>query len=129
MREFKLTSDYIELMKLLKLLRIAQTGGHAKIIVEDGEVVRNGEPEFRKRAKLIKGDVIEVMGETIKIVQLRIKKKEPVVPASILFECVCREITLDGKTSLEKGFCYSTNIFNTKIKVMVPKMVSRIHKQ
>jgi ribosome-associated protein len=68
MREFKLTSEYIELMKLLKLLRIAQTGGHAKIIVEDGEVVRNGEPEFRKRAKLIKGDVIEVMGETIKIV-------------------------------------------------------------
>lgn len=68
MREFKLTSEYIELMKLLKLLRIAQTGGHAKIIIEDGEVVRNGEPEFRKRAKLIKGDAIEVMGETIKIV-------------------------------------------------------------
>lgn len=68
MREFQLTSDYIELMKLLKVLHIAQTGGHAKIIVEDGEVVRNGEPEFRKRAKLIKNDVIEVLGETIKIV-------------------------------------------------------------
>ena len=68
MREFTLTTEYIELMKLLKLLRIAQTGGHAKIIIEDGEVVRNGEQEFRKRAKLVKGDVIEVMGETIKIV-------------------------------------------------------------
>lgn len=68
MREFQLTSEYIELMKLLKLLRIAQTGGHAKIIVEDGEVMRNGEPEFRKRAKLVKGDIIEVLGETIKIV-------------------------------------------------------------
>lgn len=68
MREFVLTSEYIELMKLLKLLRIAQTGGHAKIIVEEGDVIRNGEPEFRKRAKLVKGDVIEVMGETIKIV-------------------------------------------------------------
>lgn len=68
MREFTLTTEYIELMKLLKLLRIAQTGGHAKIIIEDGEVVRNGEPEFRKRAKLVKGDVIEVMGETVKIV-------------------------------------------------------------
>lgn len=67
MREFKLNTDYIELMKLLKLLRIAQTGGHAKIIVEDGEVIRNGEPEFRKRAKLRKGDVIEVLGETITI--------------------------------------------------------------
>ncbi len=68
MREFNLTADYIELVKLLKLLRIAQTGGHAKIIVEDGEVIRNGEPEYRKRAKLIKGDVIEVMGKTIKLV-------------------------------------------------------------
>ncbi|MFV0589904.1 MAG: RNA-binding S4 domain-containing protein [Draconibacterium sp.] len=68
MREFKLAGDYIELVKLLKLLRIAQTGGHAKIIVEEGEVIRNGETEYRKRAKLIKGDVIEVMGEQIKIV-------------------------------------------------------------
>lgn len=68
MREFKLTTEYIELNKLLKLLRIAQTGGHAKIIVEEGEVLRNGEPEFRKRAKLVKGDVIEVMGEKISIV-------------------------------------------------------------
>ena len=68
MREFKLKDDYIELVKLLKLLQIAQSGGHAKIIVEDGEVMRNGEPEFRKRAKLIKGDVIEVTGEKIKVV-------------------------------------------------------------
>lgn len=65
MQEFQLTSEYIELVKLLKLLQIAQTGGHAKIIVEDGEVIRNGEQEFRKRAKLRTGDVIEVMGEKI----------------------------------------------------------------
>ena len=68
MREFKLTSEYIELVKLLKLLQIAQTGGHAKIIVENGEVIRNGEPEFRKRAKLRTGDKIEVMGEEIVII-------------------------------------------------------------
>ena len=68
MREFKLTSEYIELVKLLKLLQIAQTGGHAKIIVENGEVIRNGEPEFRKRAKLRSGDKIEVMGEEIVII-------------------------------------------------------------
>lgn len=68
MREFKLTTEYIELVKLLKLLRIAQTGGHAKIIVEDGEVIRNGAPEYRKRAKLVKGDIIEVMGATIKLI-------------------------------------------------------------
>ena len=68
MREFKLTTEYIELVKLLKLLQIAQTGGHAKIIVENGEVIRNGEPEFRKRAKLRAGDKIEVLGEEIVII-------------------------------------------------------------
>lgn len=67
MREFNLSAEYIELVKLLKLLQIAQTGGHAKIIVEEGEVLRNGEQEFRKRAKLRSGDVIEVMGEKIVI--------------------------------------------------------------
>lgn len=65
MREFKLSSEYIELVKLLKLLRIAETGGHAKIIVEDGEVFLNGIQEFRKRAKLRPGDKIEVLGQTI----------------------------------------------------------------
>ncbi len=68
MREFKLNEEYIELVKLLKLLRIAETGGHARIMVEEGEVLRNGETELRKRAKLISGDVIEVMGEKIKLI-------------------------------------------------------------
>lgn len=67
MREFKLTSEYIELIKLLKLLRIAETGGHAKIIVEDGAVSLNGMLEFRKRAKLRAGDKIKVFGEEILI--------------------------------------------------------------
>lgn len=67
MREFKLTSEYIELVKLLKLFGIAETGGHAKIIVEDGEVFLNGTQEFRKRAKLKSGDKIEVFGEKILI--------------------------------------------------------------
>ena len=67
MQEFKLTSEYIELVKLLKITGIAETGGHAKILVDEGEVLLNGNPEFRKKAKLRTGDVIEVMGEKIKL--------------------------------------------------------------
>lgn len=59
-REFTLTSEYIELIKLLKLMGIAETGGHAKILVEEGEVMMNGQQEFRKRAKLRPGDVVEL---------------------------------------------------------------------
>lgn len=57
---FTIEGPYIELIGLLKATGIAQTGGHAKMIVEDGEVLRNGEPEDRKRAKLVPGDIIEI---------------------------------------------------------------------
>lgn len=67
MQEFTLSSEYIELVKLLKLLRIAESGGHAKILIEEGEVYLNGERESRKRAKLRTGDIVEVLGEKIMI--------------------------------------------------------------
>ncbi len=57
---FKIDGEYIELIQLLKAIGIAATGGHAKFIVEDGIVFRNGELETRKRAKLIPGDKIEI---------------------------------------------------------------------
>jgi len=60
-------AEFIELIKLLKLLHIAQSGGHAKIMVEDGEVMLNGEVEYRKRAKLRPGDVIETSGKKISV--------------------------------------------------------------
>jgi len=60
-------SEFIELIKLLKLLRFAESGGHAKIMVEDGEVKLNGELEYRKRAKLRPGDVVETSGKQITI--------------------------------------------------------------
>lgn len=63
------TDEFIELNKLLKLMQIAQTGGHAKIMIEDGEVVVNGEPESRVRKKLRAGDVVESGGRQIEIVQ------------------------------------------------------------
>lgn len=60
--------EYIELIKLLKIMRVCESGGQAKLMVEDGLVYRNGEVEFRKRAKLRTGDVIEVMDETINVI-------------------------------------------------------------
>jgi len=61
------SDDFIELIKLLKLLDIAQSGGHAKMMVEDGLVSVNGTQEFRKRNKLRAGDLVELEGITIKI--------------------------------------------------------------
>ena len=68
MMEFKLSGEYIELISLLKFLRIAESGGQAKMMVDEGLVLRNGETEFRRRAKLRQGDVLAVMGKLVKIV-------------------------------------------------------------
>ena len=65
MIEFKLTGEYIELISLLKFLKIAESGGHAKMMVDDGLVLRNGETEYRRRAKLRLGDVIQVEGKSV----------------------------------------------------------------
>lgn len=68
MKEFKLKEEYIELIRMLKYMRIAETGGHAKVLVDEGLVMLNGQVEFRKRAKLRPGDIVEVDGLQIKIV-------------------------------------------------------------
>lgn len=59
--------EFIELIKLLKLKNIAQSGGHAKMMVEEGLVNVNGEQEFRKRKKLRDGDIVEMEDLMIKI--------------------------------------------------------------
>ena len=68
MLTFELTDEYIELIKLLKVLQIAESGAMAKIMVENGEVIRDGEVETRKRAKIRKGEKLEVAGEIIEVI-------------------------------------------------------------
>jgi len=66
-KTFELKSDYIELIKLLKLMGIAESGSHAKYLVEEGQIKLNAEVEFRKRAKLRKGDIVETQKYRIEI--------------------------------------------------------------
>lgn len=66
MIEFTLREEYIELIRLLKAVQLADSGGIAKMLVENGEVKRNGEIEYRKRAKIRAGEIIEVRGQIIR---------------------------------------------------------------
>ena len=68
MIQFELTEEYIELIKLVKVMQFADSGAMAKGLVEEGEVVRIGEIELRKRAKIRKGEEIRVMDETIYVI-------------------------------------------------------------
>jgi ribosome-associated protein len=66
--ELRADSEYIELMQLLKAEQIAQTGGHAKMLIEDETVFVNHELELRKRRKLRKGDIVQIEDLIIEIV-------------------------------------------------------------
>ena len=59
--------EFIELIKLLKVKEISQSGGHAKLLVEEEAIKVNGEVELRKRRKLRKGDVIQYEKITITV--------------------------------------------------------------
>lgn len=59
--------EYIELIKLLKIVNIAQSGALAQILVTEQKVKRNGETELRKRAKIRRGETIEALGQKIEV--------------------------------------------------------------
>lgn len=63
LKEIKIEGEYIKLDQFLKLSDIAQTGGHAKIIIKNGEVKINGETNTQRGKKLRVGDIIEVEEE------------------------------------------------------------------
>jgi len=65
--KFELEEEFIELFKLLKVTGVAESGGQAKMLIEEGQVKRNGEVELRKRAKIVSGEIIEVGDESIEV--------------------------------------------------------------
>jgi ribosome-associated protein len=67
MQVFKINSEFIPLIQLLKATGIAQSGGEAQIMVEEGLVKVNGTVEHRKRAKLRDGFTVEIGKTQIKI--------------------------------------------------------------
>jgi ribosome-associated protein len=68
MIEFKLEGEFIPLIQLLKATALVQSGGEAQTVVEDGLVKYNGKVDYRKRLKVRIGDIIDFMGQQIKVV-------------------------------------------------------------
>jgi len=65
--KLSINGDYIELIKLLKAAGLCDTGGAAKIAVDEGYVKVDGVPESRKRCKIRKGQVVEIDGNFIEV--------------------------------------------------------------
>ena len=65
--ELRSGEDTIRLGQLLKLVDAVPTGAQVKDFLLDGTVRVNGEPEERRGRQLHRGDVVEVLGETLKV--------------------------------------------------------------
>ena len=59
--------EFIELYKILKLEGMASSGGEAKAVIAEGQVLVNGMIETQKRKKIVVGDIRGFRDEKIYI--------------------------------------------------------------
>ena len=67
MREVEISKEPTELYKILKFEGMVSSGGEAKTVIADGQVMVNGKVETRKRKKIISGNTIEFGGVVFRI--------------------------------------------------------------
>ncbi len=67
MREVEILKEPIELYKILKFQNMVSSGGEAKSVITEGQVLVNGKIETRKRKKIVSGDIVEFGKEKIRI--------------------------------------------------------------
>jgi len=66
--DFELTSEFVEVNQLLKLVGLVDSGGAGKNLVASGVVSVDGKQELRKTAKIRSGQVV-----TLGDVQIRVQ--------------------------------------------------------
>ena len=65
MKIVTITTEYLKLQDLLKLADAVSTGGEAKIRVQEGEVLVNGETCTQRGRKIRPGDKVDYHGMTM----------------------------------------------------------------
>lgn len=58
-KKISVKEDFIRLDSAMKLASLVSTGGHAKIVIQNGEVKVNGEVCTQRGKKLYSGDKVE----------------------------------------------------------------------
>ena len=67
--KFVLKDENIKLGQLLKAANVVENGAIAKIVIQAGEVLLNGEVCTMRGKKIIAGDVVEFDGEVIEVAE------------------------------------------------------------
>lgn len=67
-KEFSLEGrPYVELKNLIKIMNYVNSGGEAKVIIQEGGILVNDEVENRRGRKLKAGDTVKINSDIIKI--------------------------------------------------------------
>jgi ribosome-associated protein len=66
-REVEIRGEMIRLGQLLKLAGLVGSGAEGKLLLADGAVTVNGEPETRRGRQLNPGDVVAADGESLRV--------------------------------------------------------------
>ena len=69
METITITTEYIKLQDLLKFAAAVETGGEAKLVIQEGDVTVNGEVCTMRGKKCRAGDVIELDGQSVTVGQ------------------------------------------------------------
>ena len=69
METIKLRDEFIKLGQALKAANLVQDGVEAKYVIQDGEVLVNGEVDTRRGRKLYDGDVLSYQWQEVKIIK------------------------------------------------------------
>ena len=64
METITITTEYIRIQDLMKLSNMVSSGGEAKQLIQDGQVLVNGEPCLQRGRKLRPGDEVSYGGRT-----------------------------------------------------------------
>lgn len=67
-KKISIKEDFIRLDSAMKLADMVVTGGHAKIVIQEGEVKVNGEVCTMRGKKLHKGDEIQFEDNKVQII-------------------------------------------------------------
>lgn len=67
MKTVEITKEPIELYRVLKFEGLVASGGEAKFVISEGQVLVNGDVETRKRKKIVSGDIVTFANEEILI--------------------------------------------------------------
>lgn len=57
----------IRLGQFIKLANLAESGAHARDLIESGDVTVNGELSSQRGKQLADGDIVTVHGETVRV--------------------------------------------------------------